>query len=216
MLSTYSFWHERADYATHVGQVESVDLQDGSRALLNSGTALDVAFGGPERRVHLLAGEAWFKVRHMEGRLFVVDAGGLEVVAKGTAFSVNRDSRGTSVKVTEGVVVVRQGSSPLVELEAGRSAEFRPGERPKPVPFVEADALAWRERKIVLDGVTLGDALAQIDRYRSGRILFWARRRRQRVSAILTLERLDEGLDALAASQGRSILHVTPWLAIVH
>ncbi|MEJ0037934.1 MAG: FecR domain-containing protein [Gammaproteobacteria bacterium] len=206
-----------ADYATHLGEVRTIDLRDGSQAWLNSGTALDLAYSDAERRVQLLEGEAWFKVRHAPEQPFVVAAGGVEVTARGTAFSVARGAGGdVSLKVTEGVVVVSRHGTPIMDVRAGEGVDFAAGERrPEMHSFREADALAWRDRKLVLAGVTLEEAAARINRYRRGHVLFWAAPEQKHVGAILTFDRLDEGLDALATSQGHSVLHLTPWLAIV-
>lgn len=206
----------RADHTSAVGEVTSFRLPDGSMARLNSDSALSVDFHGRERHIRLLRGEAWFDVERMPERPFVVEADGVKAVAKGTAFSVAMGDRAIGVAVTEGIVSVLRAGEVPVELLAGRRARLGAGSPPRVDAFFEKDVLAWRERKIVIDDLPLADAVREIDRYTPGLILFRAPRLDQPVSAILTFDRLDEGLDALAAGQGLEVVRLTPWLAIVH
>jgi len=79
-------------------------LSDGSRLSLNQGAEISEAFTDRERRLRLLRGEAYFSVSKDPQRPFVVEAGGVEVRAVGTAFNVNLHSASLEVLVTEGVV----------------------------------------------------------------------------------------------------------------
>ncbi|MBA4790544.1 MAG: DUF4880 domain-containing protein, partial [Rhizobiales bacterium] len=51
-----------ADYSTGVSEAREVVLPDGSRALLNSSTALALDYSGPRRGIRLLEGQALFTV----------------------------------------------------------------------------------------------------------------------------------------------------------
>ncbi len=79
-------------------------LEDGSAVDLNRGARLIVQFTPGERRVALLRGEAQFTVAKNPGRPFIVRAGGVDVRAVGTAFSVRLDAGAVEVLVTEGKV----------------------------------------------------------------------------------------------------------------
>lgn len=84
-------------------------LPDGSVVELKEGAAIDVAFtanSSAPRRVNLLSGEAHFSVAKNKERPFIVAAGGIEVRAVGTAFSVDRSQTQVEVVVTEGRVAV--------------------------------------------------------------------------------------------------------------
>jgi len=61
-----------ADYSVAVGQTQIVQLQDGSKAILNSGSALAVTMDQTQRSVRLLKGEAYFEVKPDPGLPFVV------------------------------------------------------------------------------------------------------------------------------------------------
>lgn len=81
-------------------------LEDGSSVELNHDAVLRQAFTEDERRVELVRGEAYFSVVSNPGRPFVVHAGGVDVRAIGTAFSVRLDAGAVEVLVTEGRVGV--------------------------------------------------------------------------------------------------------------
>lgn len=100
-----AFW-PRASSAPAASQARRL-LEDGSSVELNRGTVVHHAFTPTERRVELVTGEAFFSVTKDAARPFVVHAGGIDVRAVGTAFSVRLDSGAVEVLVTEGRVGVR-------------------------------------------------------------------------------------------------------------
>ncbi len=87
-------------------ELERRILADGSAVELNRGAVVTVAFTAAERRATLVRGEALFTVAKDSARPFVVRAGGVDVRAVGTAFSVRLDTATVEVLVTEGRVAV--------------------------------------------------------------------------------------------------------------
>lgn len=85
---------------------ERLALPDGSRVELKDGTEVVVQYSATERRVRLTGGEAHFSVWKDKARPFIVDAGGVEVRAVGTAFNVRLEEKSVEVLVTEGRVQV--------------------------------------------------------------------------------------------------------------
>ncbi len=112
-------------YATTTDGYERVTLRDGSVMELNGGTAVQVRYTAPERRVRLLRGEAHFTVAKNPARPFSVEAGSVAVRAVGTAFNVRLGAADVEVLVTQGKVSVseveRVGSSPMPEPERMRA-----------------------------------------------------------------------------------------------
>jgi transmembrane sensor len=86
---------------------ETRHLPDGSVVELRPGADLFVDYAGQFRRVWLKRGEAYFKVAKDPGRPFLVSAGGMEVRAVGTAFSVQLAGERIDVLVTGGRVAVK-------------------------------------------------------------------------------------------------------------
>lgn len=166
-------------YATATGEQRTVELVDGSRVELNTGTRIEVAFSGQLRRVRLIEGEAFFEVAHDQRRPFAVAAGDSLVEAVGTAFNVRlRDENAVEVTVEEGRVAVatavgtakrveQAGVSPRAMLSAGQSTVFT--ERVEAIvqmPAAELDRkLAWRSGLLVYAGTPLSEVVADISRY---------------------------------------------------
>lgn len=87
-------------------------LADGSTVELNRGAVVTTDFTAGERRATLVSGEALFDVAKDPGRPFVVHAGGVDVRAVGTAFSVRLEPGAVEVLVTAGRVAVAQPANP--------------------------------------------------------------------------------------------------------
>lgn len=213
-----------ADHSTAAGEQRRVDLPDGSVALLNTDSAIDVAYSDRRRVVTLLQGEAWFEVRKDSERPFDVVAVQGRTTAVGTAFAVRDDAGSASVTVTEGVVSVTSpdataaaSSDATVLLEAGQQVTYLRGAAPGPVRSVDPSMpTAWRHGVIAIRDRPLAEALAEIGRYREGRILLLGNASRYGpVTARLALRDIDGGIDALAATYGLSVTRVTDWLLIV-
>lgn len=157
-------------YATPIGKVSRTPLADGSRLVLNADSRARVALRKHERRVRLAQGEAWFQVAKDPARPFVVEVGRVRVRAVGTAFSVRRLSNGAEVMVSEGIVEAwlvgaEQARARLVAGQRARVLEGHPIlVEASAVPAIERK-LAWRSEKIELDGETLGDAIAEFNRF---------------------------------------------------
>ena len=63
-------------YQTAVGEQKGVSLPDGSIMKLNTDSLVSVSFSSRHRNLHLIKGEAMFKVAHDRSRPFIVHAGG--------------------------------------------------------------------------------------------------------------------------------------------
>jgi transmembrane sensor len=213
----------RADHATGVGEVAKFVLPDGSIAMLNTDSAISVHFAGAERRIDLLRGEAWFKVRKDATHPFRVHTRDGIAEAVGTAFGVRRSDDEVTIAVTEGVVAVSApeqagpADAQSVKLAAGLQASYASGHAPgTPATFDPLVALAWRTRHIVIDDMPLSAAIAELNRYRSGRIILLdSTRADAHVSGVFVVEELDQGLAGLAATQGLSVTHLTPYLVFL-
>ncbi len=164
------------DYRTAVGEVRRLPLKDGSVAAINTASVLQVSLAPKRRLVRLDQGEAWFQVAKDPDRPFVVEAGRVRVQAVGTAFSVRRRASGADVLVTEGVVEAwvdgAEGAS--VRLKAGDKAFVADNAAIREAVSLPSEidrTLAWREGKIDLAGETLGEAVAEFNRYNDRKLV---------------------------------------------
>lgn len=192
-----------ADHRTAVGEVRSVALPDGTSAMLDSDTAISLAFDGDKRIVHLLAGRAWFDVHH-EGRPFLVEALDGETRDIGTAFVVERDGNAIDVGVTQGAVRVRAPGG-------GTGATLRVGDRVRytaagleTLAAQPADRIApWRKGELLFDRQPVMVAITEIARYRRAPVwTFGDFGKADSVSGLFLIARPDEALETLAQMRG--------------
>jgi transmembrane sensor len=209
----------QADYVSGFDRVVSVSLPDGSRATLNRDSAIRVDFASAARRVTLLRGEVYVEVEPDAAHPFRVAAGQGVSEALGTAYAVRRVDGRTQVAVTEGRVAVTGAAEPGVSISlfAGEGVRYADGR------FLGAkfavngdDALAWRQDRIVFVDRPLRDALSELERYHRGRIVLLGGSRAYRpVSGVIDLQKLEDGITALAATHGLTAVHLTPYLTVL-
>ncbi|EJP80528.1 FecR family protein [Stenotrophomonas maltophilia] len=180
-----------------------VQLEDGSTAVLDAGTALAVEFDGQRRHLRLLRGQAWFQVAH-EARPFQVEAAGGQVRDIGTAFSVSMQDTTVVTQVSEGVVDVRPGDGSVQRLHAGQARVFRDGRWLQPLRQADPDAVApWRRGEVVIDDQPAAQAIADLARYRRAPVwVLGGQGTDVRVSALFHLQQPETAIDAVAAQAG--------------
>lgn len=202
-------------------------LADGSKVDLKPGAEVRVAYSETARIVALLRGEAHFEVMKDARRPFIVQVGGVEVRAVGTAFSVQLETRQVDVLVTEGRVAVERAPAaigipsesamaatprPILALvEAGRRVVI---ERDAPAatmpPVIDQlstteidDRLAWRAPRLDFTRTPLADALPLLNRYSRTRIsLGDPALGNVRLSGILRADNIETLLRLLEAEHG--------------
>jgi ferric-dicitrate binding protein FerR (iron transport regulator) len=124
--------------------LQSLELPDGSRALVSASTQLRIDAAEPQRiRLTLVSGHADFEIADAAGWSFVVNAGDTSVSALGKKLSVSVDPQDgpvgeltVEVHATEGPADVQRGSggAPLT-LGSGESWTGRvPRAQPVPTP----------------------------------------------------------------------------------
>src|SRR5438128_1707629 len=114
---------DRYEIATATGQHRTVDLGDGSLAMLNGGTRL-ILDRNDARAVELAAGEATFTVRHDDARPFTVVAGDHRVRDVGTRFNLIHEPGRLEIAVIEGSVLYDPDSA-RVSLVRGQALILR-------------------------------------------------------------------------------------------
>jgi len=155
---------------TQVGQTAHVALEDGSLAVVNTASRLDVRQSPSLRSVRLDEGEAWFQVAKDATRPFVVSVGDVRVRAVGTAFSVRKRDDGADVQVTEGTVEVwtTAHSGTRLRVSAGTStfvSETHGVQELVKDPAEIERQLSWRDGVLQFDGNTLRQAADEFNRY---------------------------------------------------
>jgi transmembrane sensor len=208
----------RADAIADTGQVRTLALPDGSRAMLDSGAAVAVRFNATERRIELLRGAAWFDVKHGDARPFRVAA--LDGVTEdiGTAFEVSQRDDTVNVGVTEGVVRVSspKGANSVTVRQFGRVRYRQGGPVRGMEPGTATGIAAWRRGIIVIDNLPVASAIAEVARYRSG--VTWTLADTSGsapVSGVFRTDAPDEALQTLASMAGLRLTTFPAGVAIL-
>lgn len=194
-----------ADYATRVGERRRVELADGSIVTLNTATALSVDFSDERRRIRLYGGEALFEVAKDPDRPFSVVSDQAEARALGTVFAVRRTDLCSDVVVSEGVVEVRLGASEAIRLVAGQRLGTGSNDSPLPMAVDAGQATAWQRGKLIFNRRPLQAVVAELERYRPGRIVIVGDRLKNlQITGVFDLDDPDRLLRTLqSATQAR-------------
>ncbi len=165
-------WQEwTADLRTGVGERRSIDLADGTRLVLNTASAVNLAFGAESRRLTLLAGEILITTGRDPSpspRPFTVRTAQGSVRALGTRFMVRHLGDATRVAVFDGAVEVRPAESDqVVLLRAGEQMRFT-AHAMQPVQAVEATATLWEKGMLLARDMPLGELVAELARHHRG------------------------------------------------
>lgn len=137
---------DRYDVTTAAGEQRTVDLGNGSFAMLNGNTHLILDRIDP-RSAELLEGEATFTVRHDSAHPFAVVSGDHRVEDVGTIFNVIRDRDEFSVEVIDGAVVY-DPEERAIGLSAGRALRVSNGAQPMVVDADPQSIAGWRRGQL--------------------------------------------------------------------
>ncbi|WP_340314593.1 FecR family protein [Rhizorhabdus argentea] len=156
---------------TRVGERRTAHLPDGSTIDLNTNTNLRIALEWGRRSAWVSGGEAYFQIAHDPSRPFVIHAGAHDVTVLGTKFTVRRDGDLLRVAVLQGAVqlkgVGRSSALGSTVLQRGSKAVANSVTTivtREPLDQLDQE-LRWRDGVMVLDGKTLGQAVAELNRY---------------------------------------------------
>jgi len=158
-------------YKTGIGGRKLVGLADGSRIQLNTASVVRTSVATNKREVWLDSGEAYFDVKHLDGKPFIVHAGNRQVTVLGTKFSVRRDGDRVTVSVLEGRVRVDEvaGTKEVrSSIITGGDMAFANGGATLVTSRSEArveNALSWRTGTLTFDQDTLSNVAAEFNRY---------------------------------------------------
>ncbi len=160
---------------TATGEQRTIDLEDGSRVLLDAESELRVAYAANERRLVLSRGQAQFKVQRDPQRPFIVQAASGAVTALGTEFQVRVDGPAVTVTLLEGKVSVDVDRI----LAAKKTEVLMPGEQirfgTRQVAFAKqpADlevAQGWTYGDLVFKEWRLEALVAEMNRYSTTKV----------------------------------------------
>ena len=207
MLGLFSFsnlpMRIQADHLTVVGERQRLQLEDGSKVLLNTNSAFSSTINDQQRVARLYQGEAFFEVPANRGQPLEIDAGPVKASVRDTAFAVRYLDGIAQVQVQRGDVDLRATRDDArVRLSAGQSIRIGPNGFDRPAKLDAATDLAWVQGRLVFENCPLSEVLAELRRYYPG----WIINNNEQLAdvAVTGNYRLDQPLDVV-----RSLAHIT-------
>jgi transmembrane sensor len=173
-----TFSPNSAVYRTQKGERSSAALPDGSAVVLDTDSAVEVAYTNIERGVSLLHGQALFEVAKHKPLPFRVHAGSRIITAVGTRFDVrllgSPDTPTVRVALLEGAVNVTNADRASLETASMVAGEVlqAPPSAPMRVQPGDTETLAsWENGALVFNDRPLGEAVEEMNRYTTNPIV---------------------------------------------
>lgn len=191
-----------ADQRTATGERRRLRLDDGSQLQLNTATALNIRYSASLRELQLLSGEILIETaRDALARPFVVHTAQGSVRALGTRFIVRSEGGTSSVSVQQHAVEVRPAdlSGAVLRVEAGQQLSFADdhlGTLQPAAPYADA----WTRDMLLVSDRSLGEFIAELQRYRPGHLGCDPAVAALRISGAFQLGDLDAVLDNLTTT----------------
>ncbi|APA67092.1 FecR domain-containing protein [Janthinobacterium sp. 1_2014MBL_MicDiv] len=207
-----------ADYRSGVGERRELSLPDGGTLVLNTDSAVDVAYGADERLLTLRRGELLVQTRpdHAGSRPFIVATRHGSIRALGTRFTVRVDDDGSRVTVLEHAVEItpRAPSATVRTVMAGQQSRFDASHASLPAPApLQADA--WARGMLAAQDMRLDAFAAELSRYRPGLLRVEPQAAGLRLSGAFQLDDTDAVLESLTRILPVDVLYRTPyWVTI--
>ncbi|TQV78890.1 DUF4880 domain-containing protein [Exilibacterium tricleocarpae] len=174
---------EATTYRTSLGQHSTFTLPDGSSVTLDTDSELRVGTMRELRKLQLVRGRAFFNVAKDPSRPFIVYAGDKTVRALGTAFQVSMEGEDVTVTLVEGSVRVEEDTGLLrpnyhrVDMQEPGGQLSAPEDSNWIVEQVDVQVqTSWLNGHLVFLSDPLADAVAEINRYSSQKIVFTGNR----------------------------------------
>ena len=207
-----------ADYRSGVGQRRDIALPDGGTLVLNTDSAVDLAYGSEERVLTLRRGEVLVQTRpdHAGSRPFIVATCHGRIRALGTRFIVRVDDDASRVTVLDHAVEItpRAPSATVRVLEAGQQSRFDASHASLPAPApLQADA--WTRGMLAAQDMRLDAFALELARYRPGLLRVEPQVAHLRLSGAFQLDDTDAVLESLVRILPVDVLYRTAyWVTI--
>lgn len=192
----------QAAHLTQVGERQHLQLEDGSKVLLNTDSAFSSRIDTRQRSARLYEGEAFFEVPPSRRQPLKVQAGPVRADVLDSAFAVSYHDGQAQVRVQRGNVDLSASHDETVRLNAGDSIRIGPrgfGTRERLDPQKD---LAWVHGRLIFENCPMGEVLAELRRYYPGWIINTDKKLEQ--VAVTGNYRLDNPLEVV-----RSLAQVT-------
>ncbi|HEY9271580.1 FecR domain-containing protein, partial [Achromobacter sp.] len=188
-----------ADYRMGTGERRELLLADGTLLWLDSASAVDVTVDAGGRHITVHAGEILIDTERAAADLPPLRVTTLHGTVRplGTRFIVNRQDASTRVAVLRHAVELQPaGAGASLVLQAGEQGVLETSAA-RHEGAVTGEPDAWTRGLLIVDDMQLGDFVAQLDRYRPGRLSCDEAVAALRVSGAFPIDDTDRALAAV-------------------
>jgi transmembrane sensor len=166
-----SFSELTADYRTATGEQRRIALTEGASIQLNTQTSIALRRAGDQNDlIELINGEAAVTMAQQLTRPLVVIAGDGRISAENASFNVRYDGRTSCVTCLAGTVRVERQDA-ATRLEAHHQVTYADRGLETPAVVDPAVVTAWQSGLLVFRETPLSEVVAEINRYRPGKIM---------------------------------------------
>ncbi|PRA29754.1 FecR family protein [Pseudomonas poae] len=193
----------QADHLTVVGERQRLQLDAGSKVLLNTNSAFSSSIKDQQRIARLYQGEAFFEIVPNHGLPLEIDAGPVRASVRDTDFAVRYLNGEAQVQVQRGNVDLSNTvDDARVRLSAGESIRIGPKGFGSPAKLDANKDLAWVQGRLIFENRPMSEVLAELRRYYPG----WIVNTNDKLASVAVTGnyRLDQPLDVV-----RSLAHIT-------
>lgn len=150
-------------YQTGVGEQRRFLLGDNTRILLDTDTRVRFTATSSRRLLSLASGRIDVEIAQ-DARPFVIEAGGRSAIARSGQLDLRREDDVVLITAVRGQAQV-QSDDRLVDLSPGHRIVMKSGQKDElDQPEID-DLLAWRSGRLAFRDETVGEAVAEMNRY---------------------------------------------------
>ena len=195
-----------ADYRTSTGERRRIAMENGVTIDLNTRTSLNLRRNVDEEQLELVSGEATVAtVQKLAAPLTITAAGG-RIQVSDASFNLRCDGAGAVVTCDRGSIAIEYFANSVV-LPEGRQIVYGNGTWEAATIVDPTVVMAWREGQLIFRRTPLLQVIAEVNRYRPGRIVLTNEALGRRlVEARVPLDRVDDLIVLVREAYGA---HVT-------
>lgn len=202
------------EYRTGKDERLQIRLDPAVNAELNTDSRLLFWADSVAPRVELSHGEAMISATCDPGRQLIATAKDVEVRARIAQFSMRSEGGLMRVACLEGRIelVSPEGRTTV---DAGAGLDFQAGGMKVTTPDIAESGAAWQRDLFLFKDRPAGEVIAELNRYRPGRVYLLGSRNDMRISGVIHLERADFAIDHIARSLGMKVTRLPGGIAIL-
>jgi transmembrane sensor len=212
----FDYW--LAEQRTATGERRLLQLADGTRINLDTHSAIDIRYDAKRRLIVLREGEILVETghAHADPRPLYVETRDGRAQALGTRFLVRREAEGTRLGVLKSAVVAQpQGSSERQTLHEGEQL-LMSRDGLEAIAALPPGADSWTRGMLVVDDARLDQLIAELGRYRPGRLAVSPEVAGLRITGSFPLYDSDLALSALLPTLPVQIDQHTRWWTTIN